>query len=144
MARLDAMTVAKNDVRMRVSLAPARATASAAVLLAGRRFLLRGLGRGLLLLAELIQMVFPSRLVALVWQQTDAGLLLPLLHGLDRLCIERRIGERHLGGKHLRAIVVRRQVVRFDDLRLLAVRVARLVDGFLEVRGLDDELVAVP
>src|SRR6185503_11813567 len=95
-------------------------------------------------LTQPLEMLLPRRLIALVRQQANAGLELPLLLGRDRLSVEIGIRHRHLRRQHFRAVVVHGQRVFLDDLRVLAVRIASLIDGFLQVRRLDDELVAVP
>src|SRR5262245_38710431 len=95
-------------------------------------------------LTQTLEMLLPRRLVALVRQQANAGLELPLLFGRDRLRIELGIRHRHLRRQHLGAVVVRDQRILLDDLRVLAMRIAPLVDGFFQMRRLDDELVAFP
>src|SRR5688572_12624243 len=74
-----------------------------------------------LLLAQAFEVLFPGRLVALVRQQPDSGLELPLLLGRDRLRVERGIRHRHLRRQHLGAVVVHGERVLLDDLRLIAV-----------------------
>src|SRR5437762_6522732 len=94
-----------------------------------------------LFVRELFEMRLPGGLRALVGQEPYTGLILPLLLGLDRLRKKRGIGQRHVRDQYFAAVVVRDQTVLLDDLGRVPVRIARLIDGYLQVRGLDDQLV---